>query len=61
MSTQDFKGSAHWFKELMAAAAKDIAEGGEVKAARVIHKGPNKARVHIGFFAAKVLRMRKRA
>lgn len=63
VSTRDFKGSAHWVKTLMAQAAKDIAEGGEIKAAKVLNKGPNLAKVHIGWLKRRLLRgeFRRRA
>ena len=44
------------FKRLMALAAKDIATNGEIKAARIIDKGPNLAKVHIGWFKRQLLR-----
>lgn len=50
------KESAWAFRQLMAKAAQDIAEGGEIKPARIIDKGPNLAKVHIGWFRRRMLR-----
>lgn len=55
MSTSYFKGSAHSFKRLMQLAAEDIATGGEVKAAKVLHKSANPAKTHIGWFRRRLL------
>lgn len=44
------------FKALMQSAADEIAAGGELKPARVIDKGPNLAKVHIGWFKRRLLR-----
>lgn len=58
---KEIKGSAWAFRTLMQRAADEIAAGGELKPAKVLHKGPNLAKVHIGFFAARLLRMKRRA
>lgn len=51
--------TAFAFKTLMQIAASEIAAGGEVKAAKILKKGPDRAKVHTGLFAARVLRMRR--
>ncbi len=48
--------SAWAFRELMAKAAEDIASGGEVKPAKVLHKTANPAKTHIGWFRRRLLR-----
>lgn len=53
--------SAWAFQQLMANAQQEIEAGGELKPARVIKKGPDMKKVHIGLFAAKVLRMKRRS
>lgn len=55
--------SSYAFKKLMAMAAKDIAERGEIRPARVIDKGPNRAKTHIGWKLRQLLRgeFRRRA
>lgn len=56
---QEPQETAFAFKALMQIAASEIAAGGEVKAARILAKGPDLKKTHIGLFAARVLRMRR--
>lgn len=60
MSLKDFRGSAYAYARLMQVAADDI-KNGTAKPARVLFKGPNRAKVSIGLFAARVLRMKRRS
>ncbi len=63
MSLNDCRGRVYAFREFFRAAQRDIDEGGEVKAARVIAKTPNPAKTHIGWFRRRLLRgeFRRRA
>lgn len=62
MSCDEYKGAAWAFRELMREAEKDIASG-ERKGATVKFKGPNLAKIHIGWFRRRLLRgeFRRRA
>ena len=56
MSLEEYKGAAYFIRELMRAAERDCADGGEVKPARRLWKRPHPAKTAIGWFEARVLR-----
>ncbi len=52
---QEPQESTYAFKALMSIAASEIASGGEVKAARVIDKGPDRKLTHIGWMKRRLI------
>ena len=61
MSLDDCKGTAWSFRELMRRAQADIDSGGEIRPAVVKYRQPHPAKVLIGTFKARLLRLRGRA
>ena len=61
MSLNDCRGSAWATRELMRRAQADIDSGGEIRPAVVKYRQPHPAKVLIGRFKARILRLRGRA
>ena len=59
MSREHYRGSAYAVQQLMKLAEKDCAEGGEIKPALRKWKVANPAKVLIGGFKARVLRLKR--